>query len=72
MKITTIEIEVVKMTQQEENGLWEEWQKHYTDKQDVYICGHKLLNWCTDDGDNQLLLQDKDGKEFYISVSREQ
>ena len=71
MKIEKIEIEVMKMTRDEERALWDEWQQHYTDNHKVYVAGHQMLGWYSDDGDNQLFLKDKDGKEFYISVSIE-
>ena len=73
MRICKIEIEVVKMTKEEEHSLWENFHKSNRGADyPVYVCGHKLISWDTDDGNNFLFLQDKDGKEFYISVSWEQ
>jgi len=72
MKITKIEIEVVKMTKEEEHSLWDEFNKsNWGEGYPVYVCGNKLVNWNTDDGNNLLLLEDKNGKEFYIGISRE-
>ena len=70
MKIAKVEIEVVKMTDDEANDLWRDWKDHYKTGKDVYVCGHLVHDWDTDDGRNELWLM-CNGVQKCLSISRE-
>jgi hypothetical protein len=70
MHIAKVEIEVVKMTREEEHALWNEWREHYVSGKDVFICGHLMQQWDTDDGNNMLLIL-RDGVQQWLWISRE-
>ena len=69
MHIATVEIEVIKMSREEEHSLWKEWSEHYKNGKDVFVCGYLMQGWDTDDGNNSLLLM-RDEKPQYFHVSR--
>jgi hypothetical protein len=69
MKISKVEHEVIEMSVAEENALWQEWRDHFINKQEVYVCGHLLMDWDTNDGNNLLLL-DRNGVAQWLSIQR--
>lgn len=69
MKIAKVEIEVIKMTNEELNQLWKDWKQHYIDKKKIFICEHEMLDWDTNDGQSYILL-DRDGTKQWLSTSK--
>jgi hypothetical protein len=60
MKLTTITIPAIEMTQKEEDELY--WHMPY---QQRFVCGKKVIRWNTDDGNNLMLLE---GETVYRQV----
>ena len=58
MKLTTITIPAVEMTQKEEDNLW------FTSREQRIVEGKKVKIWSTNDGRNELLLEG----ELYFRV----
>jgi hypothetical protein len=70
MQIVKVEIEVVNMTYEEENALWFAWTEHFKNKGDVFVCGHKLLDWNTNDGNDTLLIS-RNGTKRWFEIVKE-
>lgn len=51
MKLTTITLPAIEMSQEEENQLW------FTPMSERVVLGKKVLMWHTSDGDNDILLE---------------
>lgn len=61
MKLTTTVIEIVEMTQQEENELWD------ASPTERKVCGKAVLQWNVSDGQNWMRLEGENfGREVYI------
>jgi hypothetical protein len=71
MKIVSVVIQMLEMTNEEENKLWKEWTNHWhpTSPQKVMVCGHEMIDWNTDDGNNCICLK-IDDQNSYFSIKR--
>lgn len=63
MRLTTVTLEAIEMTREEESDLWTAWGTG----QEPTVEGKRIDNWDRNDGDNDILLE---GENVYRMIVR--